>query len=99
MTDGVVSLNTGDGAGINRFWRYLNEYNESFKFDVKHQLNDNMSIKTGGFAMFKHRDFEIVNFKIIFVYIYIYPETGLHFPFFYLNMKLKLFNKFLSILI
>ncbi len=64
MTDGVVSLNTGDGAGINRFWRYLNEYNESFKFDVKHQLNDNMSIKTGGFAMFKHRDFEIVNFKL-----------------------------------
>ena len=62
-TQGDTSLNTGDGAGIDRFWRFLDEFNESFRADLKIPVGDNMEIKTGGFGMIKTRDFDVANFK------------------------------------
>lgn len=63
VTQGDTSLNTGDGAGINRFWRYLNEFNESARGDVTIQAADNFEVKTGLTGMIKARDFDVVNFK------------------------------------
>ncbi len=62
-TQGDTTLNTGDGAGIDRFWRYLNEYNESFRADLKIPVGENMEIKTGGFGLYKMRDFDVVNYR------------------------------------
>jgi len=63
ITQGDTSLNTGDGAGIDRFWRFLDEYNESFKADLKMPINENMFVKVGGFGMVKMRDFDVANYK------------------------------------
>ena len=62
ITDGDTTLNTGDGAGIDRFWRDLNEINESFKVDLEIELKNN-KIETGLFSLYKNRDFEILNYK------------------------------------
>jgi len=63
ITDGDTTLSTGNGSGIDRFWRDLTEFNESFKFDVKIDVRDNIAIKTGVINTYKTRDFAVQSFK------------------------------------
>ena len=63
ITDGDTTLATGTGAGINRFWRDLTEFNESFKFDAKIPLRKNISISTGIINTYQTRTFEVHNYK------------------------------------
>lgn len=55
-----TTLNTGDGAGINRFWRNLNEVNENVRMDATIPLDQkqNHKLKTGVNAVLKWRTFE-----------------------------------------
>ncbi|MEN8250238.1 MAG: TonB-dependent receptor [Bacteroidota bacterium] len=62
VTDGDTSLNVGDGARINRFYRDLNEFNSSFKADFTLPYGNNSKLKFGGIATYKQRDFEILNY-------------------------------------
>ena len=63
ITDGDTTLSTGTGAGIQRFWRGLTEFNNSSKVDVKMEFSNNFTLKTGAVATLKFRDFETQNFK------------------------------------
>lgn len=63
VTDGDTTLATGTGAGIDRFWRDLKEYNETFKADVKYTVTENFELKAGGFASLKWRTFETAQYK------------------------------------
>lgn len=63
VTDGDTTLSTGNGAGIDRFWRNLNEFNESFKFDVEREYGENVVFKAGAIGTFKLRDFSVQAFK------------------------------------
>lgn len=63
ITDGDTALTTGNGAGIDRFWRNLNEFNESFRVDLRIPVHKNISIKTGAINTFKTRTFEVHSFK------------------------------------
>lgn len=62
VTQGDTSLAVGDGAGINRFYRDLNEFNESFKLDISVPFGERSKIKFGGIGTWKERDFEIINY-------------------------------------
>ena len=63
VTDGDTTLSTGNGAGIDRFWRELNEFNESFKLDIEREYGENIVFKTGALGTFKYRDFTVQAFK------------------------------------
>jgi len=63
ITGGDTSLSTGNGSGIDRFWRNLNEINEAFKFDAKLKLHENISFKTGAAITYKTRTFSVFSFK------------------------------------
>ncbi|MFC2176635.1 TonB-dependent receptor domain-containing protein [Bacteroidota bacterium] len=63
ITDGDTTLSTGNGAGIDRFWRNLTEFNEAFKFDVTVPLRKNIDFKTGAIVTYKTRDFSVQAFK------------------------------------
>jgi TonB-dependent receptor len=63
ITDGDTSLSTGNGAGIDRFWRNLNELNEAFKLDFKINLHENISLKLGLATNYRSRDFEVFSYK------------------------------------
>lgn len=63
ITGGDTTLSTGNGSGIDRFWRNLNEYNETFKGDLKFDASKNITIKTGLSGLLKYRDFSIYSFK------------------------------------
>jgi TonB-dependent receptor len=58
ITTGDTTLNTGDGAGIDRFWRDLNEINENFRVDLTYEFNKSFKLLAGGNALLKWRDFE-----------------------------------------
>ena len=60
VTTGDTTLNTGDGAGISRFWRDLNEVNENARFDATIPVDEkgNHKLKTGVNAVLKWRSFE-----------------------------------------
>lgn len=62
ITDGDTTMNLGDGAGINRYYRDLNEFNESFKFDITVPYGTKSKLKFGGLGLYKKRDFEILNY-------------------------------------
>jgi CarboxypepD_reg-like domain/TonB dependent receptor-like, beta-barrel/TonB-dependent Receptor Plug Domain len=62
ITDGDTTLNVGDGAGINRFYRDLNERNYSFKVDLTIPYAANSKLKFGTLGAYKTRDFEILNY-------------------------------------
>ncbi len=66
VTDGDTSLATGSGAGIDRFWRDLNELNEAFKVDFDIPIADSgkWMLKTGAAGTMKWRDFSVYSFKI-----------------------------------
>lgn len=63
ITDGDTALSTGNGAGIDRFWRDLNEINESFRFDAKIKVHENISLKTGVADTYKSRTFSVYSYK------------------------------------
>ncbi|TNF29898.1 MAG: hypothetical protein EP314_02170, partial [Bacteroidetes bacterium] len=63
VTDGDTALSTGNGAGIDRFWRNLLEFNEAFRFDAKLKLHENISLKTGIASTIKFRNFSVFSFK------------------------------------
>jgi hypothetical protein len=61
--DGSFDMNTGAGAGIDRYWRELTEYNESFKVDFKSPFGKNVELKYGASMIYKTRDFSTYSFK------------------------------------
>lgn len=63
ITDGDTALTTGNGAGIDRFWRNLNEINEAFKLDVNLKLHENIQLKIGEATTYKTRDFAVYSYK------------------------------------
>lgn len=63
ITDGDTSLATGNGSGIDRFWRNLTEFNESFRFDAKIKAHENISVKVGVADTYKSRVFTSASFK------------------------------------
>lgn len=63
ITDGDTTLSTGNGSGINRFWRDLNEVNESFKADIKVPFSENAFVQFGGSGTLKFRTFETYSYK------------------------------------
>lgn len=63
VTDGDTALTTGNGAGIDRFWRNLLEFNEAFRFDAKLKLHENISLKVGVAETVKMRDFSVFSYK------------------------------------
>jgi len=62
ITTGDTTLNTGDGAGIDRFWRDLNEINENFRVDATYEFSNLLKVMAGGNALLKWRDFETLNY-------------------------------------
>ncbi|MCF6351509.1 MAG: TonB-dependent receptor [Cyclobacteriaceae bacterium] len=62
ITDGDTTMNLGNGAGISRFYRNLNEFNESFKTDITIPYATKSNIKVGAIGTYKKRDFEILNY-------------------------------------
>lgn len=64
VTDGDTNLSTGNGSGIDRFWRDLNEINESARMDFSLPLNENIDLKTGLSGTLKGRTFEVQNYKL-----------------------------------
>ncbi len=58
VTTGDTTLNTGDGAGIDRFWRDLNEINENVRVDATYEINNTFKVSAGANALLKWRDFE-----------------------------------------
>lgn len=52
------NLNVGSSE-VSRFWRDLNEFNESFKVDFTTPIGEKSKIKVGGLASLKKRDFEV----------------------------------------
>ena len=62
VSQGDTTLNPGDGAGISRFYRDLNELNTSFKVDLSIPYAQKSKLKFGATTNFKERDFEILNY-------------------------------------
>jgi hypothetical protein len=58
------TLNRGDGAGIKRFWRDLNEINENLKVDVSIPYGKANKLQLGAFGLFKTRDFEVQSYLL-----------------------------------
>ncbi|WKN33627.1 TonB-dependent receptor [Porifericola rhodea] len=63
VSQGDTTLRVGDGAGINRFWRDLNEWNESFKVDLTVPYGESSKFKFGGIGTLKSRDFEVLSYN------------------------------------
>lgn len=62
IEDGTFGLNTGIGAGVNRFYRSLNEFNQSTQVDITYPFGEKNKFKFGGAAAFKSRSFEILDY-------------------------------------
>lgn len=60
----MPTLNTGAGAGIRRFWRDLNEFNENFKADLTLPYGRSNKLQFGVAALYKDRDFEVFNYRV-----------------------------------
>lgn len=58
------ALRTGSGAGVDRFWRNLVEFNEGAKFDVKIPITEKAELLAGGLGSFKYREFEVLSYKL-----------------------------------
>jgi hypothetical protein len=59
----LPTLNAGAGAGIRRFWRDLNEWNENLKLQFVLPYGRN-NIRFGMEGLYKRRDFNIENYRI-----------------------------------
>jgi len=55
--DPDTTLNSGNGAGLNRFWRNLYEINENIRVDFTIPVKKNFDIKAGANGLYKFRDF------------------------------------------
>ena len=62
ITGGDTTLQVGDGAGIDRFYRDLKEFNESIKLDVTREISNSFKRKAGIYSTFKRRDFQVDNY-------------------------------------
>lgn len=51
-----------NGGKMNRFWRELNELNESFKLDFELEANDKNTVKFGGSVNYRDRDFDVYSY-------------------------------------
>lgn len=60
----MPTLNTGAGAGIRRFWRDLNEFNENLKVDFTLPYGKNNKLQFGAAGLYKDRNFEVFNYRI-----------------------------------
>lgn len=58
------SISSGDGGGIRRFYRDLNEINENFKVDMTYPFGAKNKFKAGLAGLFKTRDFDLQNYFI-----------------------------------
>ncbi|HYG02165.1 MAG TPA: TonB-dependent receptor [Chryseosolibacter sp.] len=58
------TLNRGDGAGINRFWRDLNEMNENLKVDFTLPYGKDNKLQFGASGLYKKRNFDVQNYFI-----------------------------------
>ena len=63
ITTGDTTLNIGDGAGINRFWRDLHEVNENFKVDLTYAVSKNLKVRGGINGLLKWRQFETLSYN------------------------------------
>ncbi len=63
ITTGDTTLNIGDGAGINRFWRDLHEVNENFKVDLTYMLSPKIKLRGGVNGLLKWRQFETLRYN------------------------------------
>jgi outer membrane receptor protein involved in Fe transport len=66
VTEGDTTLNTGDGAGIQRFYRDLNELNQSDRIDfyIPIKGSKKATLSTGLSGTYKYRDFSVYNYKL-----------------------------------
>jgi hypothetical protein len=64
ITDPIPTLNRGDGAGIRRFWRDLNEFNENFKMDLTLNYGKSNKLQFGAAGLYKDRTFEVLSYLI-----------------------------------
>lgn len=60
----MPTLNAGAGAGIRRFWRDLNEFNENLKIDFSLPYGGNHKLQFGVAGLYKDRKFEVFNYRI-----------------------------------
>jgi len=60
----VYSIEGGDGGGVRRFWRDLNEDNENFKVDFTYEFTEKNKLKFGGAGLLKWRTFETYAFQL-----------------------------------
>lgn len=58
------SISSGDGGGIRRFYRDLNEWNENIKTDLTYDLSETTKLKGGLAFLYKSRDFDLHSFFI-----------------------------------
>ena len=58
------SIDGGDGGGVRRFWRELNEDNENFKVDLTYEISSKNKLKFGGAGLLKWRDFTTYAFQL-----------------------------------
>jgi TonB-dependent receptor len=59
----MPTLNAGAGAGIRRFWRDLNEFNENLKVDFTYPYS-NHKLQFGVAGLYKDRTFEVFNYRL-----------------------------------
>ncbi len=57
-------LELGDGAGIDRYYRTLNELSLASKIDLKYSFKNDGNLKFGLSNTFKHRDYDVLNYRI-----------------------------------
>ncbi|HEX8041680.1 MAG TPA: TonB-dependent receptor plug domain-containing protein, partial [Chryseosolibacter sp.] len=60
----VPTLNSGAGAGIRRFWRDLNEYNENLKVDFTLPFGKSSKLQFGAAGLYKKRVFDVFNYRV-----------------------------------
>lgn len=58
------TINRGDGAGIRRFWRDLNEINENLKLDFTLPYGKSNKLQFGAMGIYKDRDFEVLSYLL-----------------------------------
>lgn len=58
------TLNRGDGAGIRRFWRDLNEFNENLKLDFTLPYGKSNKLQFGAMGIYKDRKFEVQSYLL-----------------------------------
>lgn len=60
----MPTINPGAGAGIQRFWRDLNEWNENLKVDFTLPYGNDHKLQFGWAGLYKDRSFEVINYRI-----------------------------------